>query len=308
MPKLPGYVQEPIALYPVVEELDEARGVIRANLQDLPQVDAEQRITLGRLANFYGQRLGPADGIIYSQDTLLEVQEKDFVQAKPSAINRGLYIPRSDRRFSDPKTEQLVRVTPKDDRQQDGVVFPVQEFHLVARNAKDLVKHVMAKTRKANGGNPDRIEVDGTVGRSAGHAMESKIQGLNVLENQLIENRSRLLIPLYRETYSSWQSHFKAKNLDKKRLQFDEQLHDTIETANINLNLGSTAVKAVHRAATANMHRRGSSSELNHHWQKYIKMVGEYVSARRAKVVISRTQCQEELKHYEPFLAVKAKS
>lgn len=306
MPKLPAYIQEPMPLYPVVQELDNSRGAVLAEIDVLPSIDGDQRITLGRLATFYGQRLGPADGIEQNQDILLEVQEKDFTRAQPSAIAEGLYIKRADPRFSDPKTEQLVRVTPKNNPRQAGVVFPVDEFRFVARNAKDFAKHVMAQTRNANSANPDRIVVDGTVGRSAGHALESKVKAMNVLENQLLDNRAKLLVPLYREAKSDWQAHFKAKNLDKKRKQFDEQLHYVIETATINTNLGATAIKAVHRAAAANMYRRGSSKEINFHWQRYVRLVGKYVNARLIKVGISREECQQELKHYQPFLDAKA--
>lgn len=307
MPKLPGFVQEAMPLYEIVKELDESQGVIQADLQDLPQVDPDQRITIGRLVGMYGKRIGPNDGIEQNEDRLLEVVEQDFANARPAVITRGLYIPGYDRRFMDSRTEQLVRVAPKKEKQQEGVVFPAEEFPSIARNARDLSYHMMARTRGANAANKDRIDVDGRVGRSAGHIMEDKIKKMNVLENSLLKNRSDLLIPLYRETYSDWQSHFKAENLDKKRKEFDEQLHYTIETASINQDIGSTAIKAAHRAAFSNMYRRGSSKEINNSWQGYVRMVGEYVSKRVAKIEISRANCHEQLAEYQPFLDAKAR-
>lgn len=308
MPRVPDLIQEPMALYPVVAGLDQSGGLLQATLADIPSVDPSSRITLVRLAGLYGRNLGPTDGADQGSDIILEVEEEDFKRAEPRAIEQGLYIPRHDSRYRDPATEQLVRITPEHNKMQLGVVFPVNEFHVVARSAPDLAKHVMAKTRRANAGNPDHLAVESTVGRSAAHALDTKIQGLNKLENELIENRNSLLIPLYRDTRRIWQSHFKAKNLDKKFKQFQEQYHQTIETACINLGYGTTTVKALHRAALSRQSRRGTTHERNQRLQEDIVLLGRYTTARRAKIVISKNQCEQELAYYEPFLNLRLDS
>lgn len=305
MPKLPETVQETLPLYPVVNNLDSVKGVIIANIDDLPTINPQQRITLGRLASMLGQNLGPTEGVSDEYDPLLEVTDNDFANCAPSTLERGLYIPRFDPRYTQKSTEQLVRPGQYSDRSEYGVVFPSTEFTTVARSARDLAVHTMAKTRKANRASIDIVDKDNTTGRSVAHMLGRYIRGLNSLEDELIEKRESLLIPLYRETYSPWQAHFKARNLDKKRKQFDEHLHDTIETATLNLDIGSTAIKAVHRAAASNLYRRGSSREINAQWKRYIEFVGKYVAERRKKIAQSKERCQEQYEHFEPFLATK---
>lgn len=293
---------------PAVFELDEARGVADFSLERVRGVDPEKRITLLRLARSLGHTIEPRAEAEAHSDPALDIYRKNFKDADTEALESGLYIPRNDPRYS--KAELLVTVStepchldlPGIVPHDVGVVFPREEFSIVARSAKDLSRHVRAKTRRANGSEEDRDEVEARVNRSAAHAMEGKLKGINELDNYLIDER-KLLFTVLREARSLWAAHYKAKNLDKKRKQADELIHNAAETASINLNLGTVTIRAMHRAIASNLYRRGSSRELRNMWQKYLTMTGRYTNARRGKVSQSKSACEKEFAIYAPSLS-----
>jgi hypothetical protein len=290
--------------------LDESRGVISASQELIEEIGPDTRITLGRLALKLGEEIAPHAPREEHRDKALRIYRKDLYAAEPQTIETGLYIPPSDPRYrtaellitvgDEPCELELPGVVDK----RMGVVFPREEFHVVARNARDFTKHVKAKTLRANKENGDRDEVEAKTYRSAAHAMDQKIQSLGGLENKLIEDR-HLLGKIFRDTRSTWRAHYKAKNLEKDRKAADELIHDTAETASINLNLGTTSINALHRAITSNLHRRGSAREITHMWQSYSRMVGRYVNARRGKVIQSRNACLKQLNVYAPYLELE---
>lgn len=302
-------VQEELFASPVTL-LNENRGVVVGSEELINEIGPDTRITLGRLAVSLGQELAPQPREDKS-DKPLQVYRKDLYIAQPQSIKTGLYIPPSDPRYrtadllvtvgNEPCELELPGVVDR----RVGVVFPREEFSVVARNARDLTKHVKAKTLRANQNNGDRDEVEAKTYRSAAHAMDQKIQSLSGLENKLIEERS-LFGRIYREARSTWRSHYKTKNLDKDRRLADELIHETAETASINLNLGTTSINALHRAITSNLYRRGSAREINSMWQNYSSLAGRYVNARRGKVIQSRNACLKQLNIYAPYLELEA--
>jgi hypothetical protein len=302
MPRLPENIQEPMALYPVVEELNTSRGVLAEQAEELG-FDMEKRLKLSSLVRAYGDHLGPTENAKYDFDLLLDASSEDFKNASIDSLKTGLYIFPDDARYHRKGTEQLVRVGnwKGNNRSVPGIVFPSHEFTKVGHSPPGLTERAMAKTRASqsskNNGNVD----EGSVGRSAAHIMEGYISRLTVLDSELSVRRRKLYIPLYREV-SQWAPHFKPKNLDKKRREFDEEIHEIIDTASLNINIGSTALKAAHRAVVSKLYRRGSAKELNDQWASHIKFAGDYLKDRREKISISKHLCGEELKAFQPFL------
>jgi hypothetical protein len=304
MPKLERFIQEPLPLYPSSDIFDGQTGRIHAGVEELPNVQPDARITLQRLATQYGLLLGtPPDHVI--EDSLLQVAADDFRHASIPSIRSGLFIFPSDPRFHSKSTEQLVKVDNWYGKFPDipGVVFHAHEYHCVTRSPVDLAKQTMAKTRRSNGDAASRTEVEGKVGRSAAHALSTKIQSMNTLDNDLIQLRNEVLVPLSSETFSVWRAHYKAKNLDKKWKVFVEEAHNTLETASINLNIGTTAVAGAHRALTSRLTRfPGTREEQNTILRRYLYLSREYVQAKRHKIRFSREKTEEALALYEPFL------
>lgn len=307
MPRIPERAyQEPLALYPVVEQLNEVNGVLQTPASEVPGIIPEKRVTLLRLASLHGLKLGPKDAVTINYDSLLDIAEQDFNMANAISINTGLYIYPGDERYRSPATEQLVRIRKDNEWNSPAVVFPTEQFRTVARSPQDLAKHAMAVTREANKDNSDPIDVEGKVGRSAGHALLGKINGLEKLEATLAATRNDLLLPLNREvnnnTSRPWQAHYLPKNIDKKRKQFDEELHHTLDTAAINLNIGTTALQAAHRALVSNLYRRGSRNELSSQWLNYLTLSRDYVKARRSKIATSKAECKLQMNFYQQFI------
>ncbi len=294
-------------LFPVASELNDSRGVIGADIVALPTVDPEKKITLGRLTGYYGDLLGSRHAVTQDHDSLLELETTDFELAEPKKIESGLYIYPDDPRYNHPSTEQLVRLRAKGDWFSPGVVFPSQHYATVARSPANLAEHVMNKTRKAKDDKADRVVIDASVGRSAGHALKSKMSAMNSYENELLSIRSSVLIPLYRETLRNlsnrpWDARFKAKNLDKKRKIFDEMLHDTVETSTINQDISITAINGLHRAITSQLYRYGSNQNRSQRWKDYILLYGTYTKSQCEKIQLSKQRTADELKFYEQFL------
>lgn len=272
--------------------------VVQAGQYD--EVSGEDRITLNRLINLAGQDVNVTP----------EPEIRDFENAAPVAIERGLYIPYKDPRYQ--RAQQMVRLgvdaTTSPTLHNVGVVFPSSEFHIVARNARDLARFTEARTRNANKDNPDRDEIRQKVGRSAGHALFEKITDIFGLNSQ-IKDELTVMRSLYRDLNSSWQAHYKSKNLEKKRAFADERIHETSETSTINLNLGSTAIKGLHRAIKKNLYGGNRThAETAFNWQSYIKLVGRYMGARVHKLELSQTMCEEEFAKYRHFLEPQAEA
>lgn len=246
--------------------------------------------------------------------------EPDLSLATPVSIESGLYIKAGDPRFAD--AEGIVTISSrhateaakqalKDERAgkqpkvppiNTGIIFPSDEFSVLGYYPKALARHQRTKTRRANRTNPDRDEAKEKVGRSAGHTLEGYIKGMNTLEGTLLDERA-VLMSLYRDlTTPIWQARFKARNLDRRRKQADETIHNTAETASINLNLGTTAVEGLHRAIRANLYRRGTQDQLAENWLSYIVMTGRYAAARIDRLTSLVATAQEELTRYQPFL------
>lgn len=309
MPKLVGeYIQEPLALYPVVADLNASDGVVTATYEDLEWADPEKRGKLARMVRAYGELLGPTESVDANHDLILDIAIEDFQHASPLSIKSGLYIYPDDPRYSSSFTEQLVRIgSRKGNPHVPSVVFPSDEYSKVAHSARGLTSRNMNKARLSAGKKglgPTETEL--LVGRAAANILTSYIGSLDGLDKNLEKKRTTMLAPLYKET-NTWVPHFKIKNLDKRRREFDEEVHHILDTASLNLNIGSIALKGAHRALASNLYRQGKTPhDINHQWRRYLHLTRDYVRARRQKIQISREECELELQPYLPFLEPKS--
>ncbi len=297
---------EQLWAYASISRLNETRGVVDLPLQETG-INPDQRVNLATLAGAYGC-LFDSDGPVTAQtDKDLHVFAHDFSRAEPEIIKTGLYIPhippRSNRRLRledslitighQPVSLEADGVVPHN----TGVVFPPDEFVIVARNAADFVKAVKNRTANVNTGKLNREEVIAKKNRSAAHAMEDRLTRMDKLEDEIIEE-TELLRKVFRQTRSTWRAQYKAKNLDKDRKIADELIHETAEISGGTFNLGTTAISALHRAITSNLYRRGSSNDLLRNWDAYLTMTGQYANARRGKIWQSRADCEQQLGLY----------
>lgn len=296
--------QHPLQLYPIVGLMDAENGGMPYDYTNIATIDATKKITLAKLAFKLGEHIGPSESAI-NDDSLLDVTSQDIERAAPRVIEAGLYIPHTDPRWRNWSTEQLVTLTPR----TRGVVFPSDQFKTVARSPADMAKHIMSTTRNASKDDSDPEATEAKIGRSAAHGLSSKIDSLTKLDAELQDERNNLIKPVYLEAIRNqnrnWSAHYKPKNLDKLRADFDDKLHDTINTAVINMDISVYATKALHRAVTSNLYRRGSSNDIANAWVQYSLLSGTYMLERRNKVAISIKKCATELKNFQPFLDQK---
>lgn len=293
-----------------VERLNDTNGVVTTPYET---GHPDRRITLARMAGELGQFIAPPrpDSDSDVDDKPLEVHADDFKRGSIDSIDRGLYMPEGDPRAD--AAEQLIvisnelclleasGVVPA----STGVVFPAEEFHIVARDPRDFARHIQAQTRRKSHEGEKREDKKARVKRSAGHGLEYKLNALGILDEKLIEER-KPLTRIYRDCKPSRErqmyARYKSKNLDRDRRAADEMIHNTAETASINFNLGETAVNAMHRAITSNLYRRGSAKEIDAMWLVYTRLAGRYINARRGKIDQSRNGCERRLELYAPAL------
>lgn len=290
---------------------DLSRAVIVAPVEKIEGINPQKRITLARLAAEQGMVLG-SDGIATpDSDSELQVSKEDYQTASPDFIRQGLYIDITDPRYRDKATQQLLwawgtpPVSPKAIQtlrlERTGVVVPPDEFKIVAHSPPRIAKFAEATTRNANKNELDRKEVDEKVGRSAAHAMESKIERMTGLEVDLRGEIALLRIP-FREAASTWIAHFKASKMDAIRREADERIHEMVEVATINLNPGSFELRALHRAIAKKLYRSLSREEIALQWRVYTYLAGQYATARLVKVLQSKAKSEKLLEFYRPYL------
>ncbi len=307
-----------------VELLDESIGVIPYAIADLPRLDPEKRITLGKLARRYGAALAPLPAPQAATDPALGVGQAERSLATPKKITRGLYIDRSDPRYEDAISlvklkrsagiriaEDMGLVLPfKVDHQHrnahPGVVFPPDEFDTVGHSAAALVSFTRTRTQKANQAERNRAETRQTVDRSGGHIMKNYIEKMNALEAEYISDHDLMVMLHGQATGAAAYAHYKDKNLERAMKRADEMFHETVETAALNNIWPALAVNGVHRAITFSLHRRGTSRDVRHAWQRMTVMQGLYINSRRFKLIQSRTGCESYLERYKPALDLKA--
>lgn len=271
-------------------------------------IDLGRKLTLRRLTALYAGDLAlPAE----------EITEVAAVNATPATLEDGLYIARDDARFK--TAESLVFVDSKYATEEakaasrtgeptkvppidTGVVFPAYEFKLVGHHPRALGKHTRNRARNANAGNPDRDEADEVVGRSGGHALERYLGGMETVQERLVSER-QVLRSLLKDLISpAWQAHYKGRNLEKRREETDDKIHEAAEIATVNLNLGNTAINGLHAAIRYNLYGQAPEDQQTNWWKRYIIFVGRYTSARIDRLTSASESCKDELKRYQPYL------
>jgi hypothetical protein len=292
-----------------VEALDSTNGVMFRRIEDLPHIDPEKRITLPRLCKELGNTLGWVIDTSADSDPVIGVSPEDLAHADVAALNRGLYI--NPYGYPVSAFKQLVKkpggaieiegeiVLPSG----YGVVFPADEYTKFPRNPGAIAQSVQAANRETNRFTHDRDEVKRRALSSAGQTMSGYIQELDLQESALIQER-QLLRAVYREVRNDktavWLSHYKGNNLDKMRQDADELIHETVETAMLNLNLDSKEESAVHRAVSKKLYRAGSSREIARNVADFTYITGRWAKTRMAMVGLARQECNTILESCLP--------
>lgn len=296
--------------------LDETGGILIGSPES---IDPEEEMTF---IGFLGQRgsvLGTAileEGV----DVEIHVRPEDFANIEPTTLGKGLFIHQSDPRYkrvrkdSPDPTEQLAwtwgelpispmnpKLIEKLNLGETGVVLPANEFSAIAHSPPAMNAFIKAKTRNHNAGNTDVHEVNEKVGRSAGHAMEYKLEKIGGLIPE-IEEEIKLFQTIYRASTPDSDTTFKAKDIEVLRATAEQRLHVLVDTARLSLGLNPRQIKAMHRALASKLHRQKSEEELAANWRIYTSFGARYAYARLIKTLQARERCRDQLEIYMPYL------
>lgn len=244
-------------------------------------IEPDRRITSGRLLQVISHELAlPLD----------YAGQEDLQRATPKVLQGGLYIMPRDPRY---KTAEL---------RSGDVVFPSYEYPIVTRSARDLAVTTSARVRKANRDLADRDELERKAMHGAAEALNGKLLSMTRLHDHL-EARRTMLRSLGNDLQSTWTAHFKAKNLDKRREEADQAIHETAEVACVNLGLDTVAIEGLHRAIKLHLYRQDENPVLQRvRWQQYIVMTGRHTRAKQERLATQLRFSQKEFERYEPYM------
>ncbi|MDB5164526.1 MAG: hypothetical protein JWL89_152 [Candidatus Saccharibacteria bacterium] len=329
--------QNQLELKPVfVAQLDATRGVLDwYSPEDADITNSGERLRLSEFALKLGSLALPDSES--SQRQFLDVGQTDVERATDTAwIERSLYIWWNDPRYNN--GEQIVKTefragveyaraqgicVPFDlkynekrrEYDQPGVVFPMDEYNLIARNPGGLINHIKNHTRRAHADTPvdhpdyiDRNEVNRRVKSSGAKVARSYVEKVKGLDDKYVTDRE-LLLRLRRQT-KQWDLKsgmpvdlYKVKDLDKARKRAEEMFSQTAETVAINAGLTDKEVSAMHRARAKELFgKKGSTKDTDAAWQRQLLIQGRYINARRFKLLQSIFACQAYHDIYRPFM------
>jgi hypothetical protein len=267
------------------------------HLEQQPDLEASRRISLPNLTAIVGATLHFGR----------EPNVKDYLLADADYINSGLYVARGTYEFD--KAHHVVRLGVyggrRDGAQPLGVVFPPYEFKVVARNARDLGRHTVNRTRDSRWSSPDRDESREASMRSAGHALMGKIESQRSLSASLDEERL-VMRALFAHLMNPSKQRIRASRLKGHLALLDEKIHEDAEMASIIHQLKSFQVVGMHKAIRRNIYTGNlSSAQRSYNLARYILVVGRHSKKKIEKLKIAQAQCQEQLPEYQSYLDAK---
>lgn len=304
------------------------------SLADLEELELERRVTLLRFSHQIGELLGTRLlGHFEPSGEPVSVSKRELKRIEDESIEAGLYISQQDSRYIESDdadqdfTSGLVTVRagkgvaaarqlglklPFDLKLygQPGVVFPPDEYPAIARSVKDLAKTSMTAQRahlwKQNAELPKeerltRKQINEGVKAKARAVLRGFVDRTKKLETEYIVDHD-LLVKLRRQTRGlesgetkTPQNQYKAKNLAKELKLADEMFRETLEVAAIYNNWGDKQVQGAHRALTKVLYRGISPRENGIAWRRMTELQGQYINARRFKLLQARARCEQEI-------------
>jgi hypothetical protein len=124
---------------------------------------------------------------------------------------------------------------------------------------------------------------------------------MNGLKRKL-EHRREVLASLQLDLSGTW-PHYKGKNLEARREEVDQAIHETAEVAAVNMEWDNVAFQGLHRAIKMHLYR----SDVNPahrlaRWHQYMTMVDRHTRAKLQVAGGSIKQTAKEFEKYKPFL------
>lgn len=265
------------------------------------ELSPEQRISVPRLLTVHAEH----------QIMRHHVSWRDILHASPRELRQGLYVHPQDPNYEDYKNLARigVPVSPRKNTrlfpQHFGIIFPPDEFLIVAHNPRGMAERVYAKTDKVLKLGEVPSEREARSKRSAGHALTNKLftQGrLAVLYTTEIDEYLKLKSDAIRKGGA----RMKAKNVDGMRGRADERLHQVVESVGERQSLTDKEIAGAHRAIRRRVYSGNySADDRVYHFLEYLGVLRQYKAAELDKLKQASERVSEELKEYQPYIDAK---
>lgn len=280
----------------IVDTLYATGGVIRTEDLDWPNFDPERVATMSQYLAEIGIRMDEKPRESSATDSALGLYRRDFEQAAPQNLLRGLYFP-SRLLLGQRPRKGVVRISgghPGINRHQfpgaqaisTGVAVTEEVFEEIVQNAPCYSNKIANRTERANLDEPETDpvieELEDLGGESALYAITQKHELLEARDQVLLAERSPLLA-VNRSVIRPNQGR-RIQNLDSYRLAVSIAVRDMARIACKQLGYGQNQTQKTLNAIASNMTRSRNRAD---YVAAYTYMAGRHNDAVRDKVVQS---------------------
>lgn len=218
------------------------------------------------------------------------VTERDVKVMSPRVIVSGLFVPDGVDTGDIPNAYK-------------GIVFPPDEFLIIARSPSDLARHTRVRTMSARSQTADIGAVEAASMRSAGHMLERKLAKLTSLREAILTEKSKISAfsgELHSANNTAFYGHYNAKNLMIIKAEVEGSIFRALHIAAT--THGWDKEKLGRAESTLKFQLYGKESRRVRNWINYTDMVRDYTHKRGAITNIVMRDVKTELKKYRPFL------
>lgn len=244
-------------------------------------LDLDKRIAASRLIKL-AMNISPPDPS--------EVTERDLRVMSPSRIVSGLYMPEGSKPADIPNSYK-------------GVIFPADQFLLIARSSRDLALHTRSKSSKTHMQDDNKQSAGAAANRSAGHMLKNYVASLTTLEAAVADEEKRIGIysgELHGANDTGFFAHFNGVNLQPIAASVETSIFDALNVAATTHKWDKEKLVRARKTVLYQLYGIDSSRVKN--WIGYTDMAKDYAHARRIIIGQAGRMAAIELAKYQPFL------
>ncbi len=245
---------------PLLELISESRGVLEPKHLAFPYFDPEQVMTMAEYIGEIGARMADTPRESRTKDSALGIYGRDFRQAEPANLGRGLFFPPIPRGVRPRKLVARVGGW-----SSEGVAVSEELYEAIVFNAPYFSNKIANRTEKANGDDPVIEQVEDLGGESVLYALTDKHELLEAHDQELLSERAKL-IAVWRSLSSDQPEQARRiKHLEPYRLAALTAIQSMVYVASKSLGYGTNqtrntmlaVISDTHRAADARLRFRG---------------------------------------------------
>ncbi len=222
-----------------------------------------------------------------------EVTERDLRVMSPNQISSGLYVPEARSPQDTPNSFK-------------GVVFPADQFLVIARSPSDLARHTRTRTLRAHERTDDKYQADQSANRAAGHVLKSHLSKISTLETSLHNEEEKAALfsrELHGARGTGYYSHHSFEKLQPIKASVESAIFDALNVAATTHKWDKEKTERARKTILYQLY--GIDSRRVKNWIGYTDVVKNYAHARGIVIAQARRSVATELAQYQPFLDAK---